>query len=112
MTGKTPQRSRPRQGGTYLCEGLKQQGDDKRRPVVIISENIRNDHSRTVLVVPITSDLDACKGNPARIFVSRGEGGLDKDSYISCDLISTVLVKNLVQGLFGSVSKAILTEMQ
>jgi mRNA interferase MazF len=39
----------PRQGEIYLCRALKQSGDTKKRPVVVVSLDVRNQYSSTVL---------------------------------------------------------------
>jgi mRNA interferase MazF len=47
----------PRQGEVYLVRALRAIGDTKKRLVAVVSINSRNELSRTVLIVPFTSDL-------------------------------------------------------
>ena len=47
----------PHQGEIYLIRALKTIGDTKKRPAVVVSINVRNQLSSSVLVVPLTSDL-------------------------------------------------------
>jgi mRNA-degrading endonuclease toxin of MazEF toxin-antitoxin module len=47
----------PQQGEVYLVRALRAIGDTKKRPVAVVSINSRNELSRTVLIVPFTSDL-------------------------------------------------------
>lgn len=65
----------PRQGSVYLSKALKQGGDTKKRPV---------------LVVPFSSDITASSGHPGRVVVNVPEGGLERPSVALCDLITTV----------------------
>lgn len=46
--------SYPRQGQIYLVKALRTLGDTKKRPAVVVSIDLRNELSRTVLVVPFT----------------------------------------------------------
>ena len=46
----------PRQREVYLSRALRQSGDTKKRPVVVVSIDVRNQYSSTVLVVPFSSD--------------------------------------------------------
>ena len=72
----------PRQGEIYLSRALRQLGDTKKRPVVVISLNVRNELSDSVIVVPFTSNLTGVN-NPTRILIAAGEGGLQADSLSS-----------------------------
>ena len=49
----------PHQGEIYLIRALKTLGDTKKRPALVVSLNIRNQFSSSVLVVPLTSDLSS-----------------------------------------------------
>lgn len=80
----------PRQGCVYLSKALKQGGDTKKRPVLVVSIDTRNQHSRTVLVVPFSSDFNATSVHPGRVKIKAGEGGLERPSVAMCDLITTV----------------------
>jgi mRNA interferase MazF len=101
----------PQQGQIYLIKALKTIGDTKKRPAVIVSINIRNELSSTVLVVPFTSDLSS--GNtPTRILLTAGEGGLQQDSLAVCDSILAVRKQYLEQGPYGSISSSTLQRIQ
>lgn len=102
----------PRQGQVYLSKALRQSADSKKRPVTIVSLDARNQFSRTVLVVPFSSDLHSGSGNPSRIFVPTGEGGLEVDSIALCDLISTVEKKYLERGPYGRITGQSLAQIQ
>lgn len=68
----------------------------KTRPVVIISNNISNQFSGTVTVLPITSkNLE--KAYPFEVMLPRGAGGLPKPSKAKADQIRTIDKKRLVK---------------
>ena len=90
-----------KQGEVYLFKAVSSSGDSKKRPWVIVSENIRNKYSTTVLAVPFTSDLTRVP--PTRVRVPKGEGGLAVDSIAMCDRITTLKKTLLARGPYGGV---------
>jgi mRNA interferase MazF len=102
----------PRQGAVYLSRALKQSDDTKPRPVVVISTDIRNRFSSTILVIPFSSDIQNSAANPARVFVPAGEGGLTRDSYAMCDLITTIAKRYLEQDSYGQLSPKYIQRLQ
>jgi mRNA interferase MazF len=103
--------SYPRQGQIYLVKTLRTLGDTKKRPAVVVSIDLRNELSRTVLVVPFTSDISSGE-TPTRILVLTGEGGLEVDSLATCDNILAVRQTYLEQGPYGSISGRSLQRIQ
>lgn len=101
----------PYQGEIYLVRALKSIGDTKKRPAVVISINIRNQFSSTVLIVPFTSDLTGGE-TPTRILVPAGEGGLEANSLATCDNILAVRKTYLERGPYGQVSLESLERIQ
>lgn len=101
----------PRQGEIYLIRALKNLGDTKKRPAVVVSLNVRNQWSRTVLVVPFSSDV-ASGISPTRILIAQGEGGLTQDSIALCDNISAIRKIHLEQGPYGAISASSLERIQ
>nr|WP_313898226.1 type II toxin-antitoxin system PemK/MazF family toxin [Nodosilinea sp. LEGE 07298] len=101
----------PLQGEIYLVRALRSLGDSKKRPVVVVSINLRNELSQTVLVVPFTSDLNRGE-TPTRILVVAGEGGLQADSLAICDNILAVSKRYLEQGPYGRISLRSLKRIQ
>ncbi len=93
----------PRQRRVYLSKALKQSGDTKKRPVVIMSIDIRNQYSSTVLVVPFSSDTSDA-ANPSRVFVKQGEGGLNVDSVAMCDVMTNIEKRYLERGPYGEIT--------
>lgn len=103
--------SHPRQGEIYLIRALKTIGDTKKRLAVVVSINIRNQLSSSVLVVPFTSDLTSGE-TPTRILISTGEGGLLTDSLALCDNISAIRKVYLEQGPYGAILPESLQRIQ
>jgi len=91
-----------KQGEIYLFKAVSSSGDSKKRPWVIVSENIRNQYSSTVLAVPFTSDVANLP--PTRVRIPKGEGGLAADSAAMCDRITTLKKKPCWSGVLMAVA--------
>jgi mRNA-degrading endonuclease toxin of MazEF toxin-antitoxin module len=65
---------------------------DKRRPVLIVSPESRNEHASDLIVVPCSSVL---RGGPWHVRLSKGEGGLERSSVLLCEQITTLVKKRL-----------------
>jgi mRNA interferase MazF len=74
---------------------------NKTRPALIISNDINNQFSETVTVLPITSSVG--KIYPFEVILLPGESGLPKKSKVKCNQIRTIDKKRLVSTL-GKVS--------
>ncbi|HEY5452158.1 MAG TPA: type II toxin-antitoxin system PemK/MazF family toxin [Polyangia bacterium] len=59
---------------------------DKRRPVLVISTDARNERANDVIVVPCSTTL---REAPTHVRLGRGEGGLPRDSILKCEQIGT-----------------------
>ena len=101
----------PRQRQVYLSKALKQSGDTKKRPVVVVSIDIRNQYSSTVLVVPFSSDTSDA-ANPSRVLMRKGEGGLNLDSVAMCDVMTNVEKRYLESKSFGEITPESFTRIQ
>ncbi len=73
----------------------------KRRPVVVISNNAINQYSQLVIVVPITTNLN--RFSPSHILLPRGEGGLGQDSKVLTEQIRALDKQRLVNKI-GTIS--------
>lgn len=104
-------RDYPRQGEIFLCRALRQLGDTKKRPVVVVSLDLRNELSDSVIVVPFTSNLTGIN-NPTRILIAAGEGGLQADSLAVCENVSALRQIFLEQGPYGQISRESLERIQ
>jgi len=72
------------------------QQEHKLRPLVIIQNDVGNEHSPWVIGVPCTTKkLDVIY--PVDVFLPKGAGGLKKDSKALCNLIYTIPKTNLVE---------------
>lgn len=69
---------------------------NKRRPVLIVSNDANNRAASTVTVLPITSNI--AKVYPFEVALSRDESGLPKDSKIQAQQIRTIS-KQRITGL-------------
>ena len=101
----------PRQGEIYLSRALRQLGDTKKRPVVVVSPDIRNELTDSVIVVPFTSNLAGVE-NPTRVLIPAGEGGLQANSLAVCENVSALRQTFLEQGPYGKISAVSLARIQ
>ena len=86
----------PKRGQIWLINSNPSSPKDPHlpRPVVVVSTNPRNRSWDSVIVVPCSTGLD----NPNQKFhkpISKGQGGLDRDGYARCDLVSNLEKSNL-----------------
>jgi mRNA interferase MazF len=74
----------------YVVEARTEGGEiTKTRPWVIVSNDIANMHSETVICVAITSSTKH-KEHPINVLVTAAETGMKKDGLILCNHIRTV----------------------
>ena len=60
---------------------------DKRRPVLVISPEARNERASDVLVVPASTVL---RDGPWQVRLRKGEAGVTKASILKCEQITTL----------------------
>lgn len=82
----------------------------KKRPCVVIQNDIGNKNSPLVIVAAITGAEHIRKPPPIWILVPKGEGGFDKDSYVLCNQIRTVDETRL-GAIYGQLSAKIMKEI-
>ena len=111
MDSNSTPKTYPRQGEIYLSRALRQLGDTKKRPVVVVSPDIRNELTDSVIVVPFTSNLQGVE-NPTRVLIPAGEGGLQADSLAVCENVSALGQTFLEQGPYGHISADVLARIQ
>ncbi len=94
MSGRSPRR------GDIWYANTPGQPDDPHqpRPVLIISEDIRNSHSDDVIVVPLFSDG---RLGPTRVVISAGMGGIRHESVAFCEEVTTLDHDFLYEGPLG-----------
>lgn len=66
-----------------------------KRPAAIVSNNLNNEYSNTVSVLPIMSK-NAGKIYSFEVYVPKGTAGLTKDSRIQADQVRTIDKRRLV----------------
>lgn len=83
---------------------------DKRRPVLVVSPDVRNARANDVIVVPCSTVL---RPSPTHVTVRRGEGGLPFASVLKCEQITTLPQSDLDdEALGGALSGARMMEVE
>jgi mRNA interferase MazF len=83
----------------------------KARPAVIIQNDIGNKFSPVTIIAPISSVKEITKPLPIMIFLEKGEGGLNENSYVDCGQIRTLDKDKRLITKFGSLSKSKMSEI-
>ena len=60
---------------------------DKRRPVLVISIDARNERANDLIVIPCSTTL---RDAPTHVRLRRGEGGVPTTSVLKCEQITTL----------------------
>jgi mRNA-degrading endonuclease toxin of MazEF toxin-antitoxin module len=98
----------PRRGEIWLAYTPGQPRDPHQpRPVLVISEDIRNRNRDDAIVIPIFS---RGRTGPTRIPLVEGAGGISRDSILFCEQLATVHHDFLVDGPLGEAVPAPLLE--
>lgn len=110
--GPDAKRPFPRRGDVYDVDLDPVVGSEtgKRRPALVISNDVNNEFSGTVTVLPITSQ-PARKLYPFEVLIPRGAAGLTADSRIKANQVRTVDKRRLVQ-LRGSLPSQYLPQVE
>lgn len=87
----------PRRGEIWFAQLPVDPPEKGRRPVVIVSSDVRNRHERadTVLVVPLTTSVH--KAAPTHVFLAAGETGLSCDSAARAEDVTTIRKQSLLE---------------
>lgn len=81
----------------------------KKRPVLIVSNNINNQHAATVTVLPITSSVNNIY--PFETLLNAGEGNIHNDSKVKANQIRTIDKTRLIQKI-GTISDSKMDEIE
>lgn len=73
----------------------------KKRPAVVIQNNLGNQHSATTIIAPIT---DGQSGYPFHANLKASTPGLTKPSHVALDQIRTVDIEKRITDTLGSVT--------
>ena len=103
--------SQIKKGEIYLAELSPTIGSEisKKRPVLIVSNDINNQYADTVSIVPITSTTS--KIYPFEVFLPKDEANLLNDSKAKCNQIRTI-DKLRIQKKFGKINDGKLREVE
>jgi mRNA interferase MazF len=83
---------------------------DKKRPALVISSDALNVHSFDICVVPISTVEH--KAFSLRPKLKAGEGGLERDSWVKCDQVTTVEKARAVYPPLGALTTASLARVE
>lgn len=100
-----------KKGGIYIATLDPTVGGEirKTRPVMVLSNNINNKYSRTITILPITSNTE--KVFPFEVFIPKGIGGLPKDSKVKADQIRTIDKSRLLKRV-GRLPEMIISQLE
>lgn len=77
----------------------------KTRPVIVMSNDMINQHSRLVIVVPLTTNT--ARLSPSHVLLPQGEGGLSQDSKVLTEQIRAMDKQRLATKI-GTLSERFL----
>jgi mRNA-degrading endonuclease toxin of MazEF toxin-antitoxin module len=90
----------PRQGEIWLVDSPNQPDDPHQpRPSLIVSVDVRNQRSPTVMIVPA---FTSARLGPTRVPIRAGIGGIIHDSVLACEQVATLHKMFVVDGPLGS----------
>lgn len=107
-----PEAGFPRYGDIYEVNLDPVVGSEtgKRRPALVVSNDINNEYSQTVTVLPTTGQ-PAKKQYPFEVLIPKGVAGLTVDSRIKANQIRTVDKRRLA-GFRGSLPSQYLPQVE
>jgi len=83
---------------------------NKRRPCVVIQNDVGNKHSPVIIVAAITGAENVPKSYPVDVPVQKGEGGLVKDSVVQCNQIRSVDERRIL-ATFGKLDPSTMRQV-
>lgn len=83
---------------SFLRAGLYWAHLDKRRPVLVISIDARNERAGDLLVIPATTRL---REAPTHVILRAGEGGLASRTSLQCEQVTNLPKSALESDLIG-----------
>ncbi len=109
---RVTERDFPRYGDIYEVDLDPVVGSEtgKRRPALIVSNDVNNQHSETVTVLPITGQPTR-KQYPFEVLLPKGVGGLTVDSRAKANQVRTV-DKHRLAGVRGSLPSQYLPQVE
>lgn len=100
-----------KRGNIYLASLDPTIGNEisKTRPVVVLSNDINNEYSNTVTILPITSNVTRIY--PFEVFIKMGLANLPKDSKVKADQIRTIDKTRLIKEI-GSLPNNMVEQIE
>ena len=79
----------------------------KKRPCVVIQNDVGNKYSPTTIVAVLTSQKELDKEYPTDVWIDKGEGGLHYASIVLCDQIRTIDRRRIIKKI-GNLGASIM----
>ncbi|WP_315789312.1 type II toxin-antitoxin system PemK/MazF family toxin [Fischerella sp. JS2] len=79
---------------------------DKRRPVLIVSNDANNRAATTVTILPLTSNVN--RVYPFEVLLNADDSGLPKPSKIQAQQVRTISKQRITGEVVGSLSKELM----
>ncbi|MDB9349073.1 type II toxin-antitoxin system PemK/MazF family toxin [Nodularia spumigena] len=76
---------------------------DKRRPVLIVSNDANNNASNTVTILPITSNIN--RVYPFEVLLNPEDSGLSKPSKVQAQQVRTISKQRILGDMVGCLSQ-------
>lgn len=79
---------------------------DKRRPVLVVSNDANNRAANTVTILPITSNVT--RVNPFEVLLNPEDSGLSKPSKVQAQQVRTISKQRITSDAVGSLSEEVM----
>jgi mRNA interferase MazF len=79
---------------------------DKRRPVLVVSNDANNRAANTVTILPITSNIT--RVYPFEVLLNPEDSGLSKPSKVQAQQVRTISKQRITSDVVGSLSEEIM----
>lgn len=100
-----------KRGSIYFARLDPTEGSEinKTRPVLVISNDVNNQYSKTITIIPITSNTKNIRS--FEVFIPVGEANLPKNSKAKCDQIRTIGHSRILNKT-GNLSSTFMEEIE
>ncbi len=82
----------------------------KKRPCVVIQNDVGNKYSPTTIVAAVTSQKELAKEYPTDVWINKGEGDLHFASIVLCDQIRTIDRRRIIKKI-GRINAVIMKKI-
>lgn len=83
----------------------------KKRPAVIIQNNVGNRFSPLTIVAPVSSMRDGVPPFPILVLLNAGDGGIPEASYVNCGQLRTIDTTKRLGKKIGTLSPSKILEV-